>query len=702
MLSVKGRDSMGYDGKLTFDTKIDESGFNSGVNRLGTLAKSGMAVLAGYVTSFTVLTKGAVDEVAQLEQNIGGVETLFEKSADAIINKANGAYKTAGLSANEYMSTITSFSASLLQSLENDTEKAAEYADRAIVDMSDNANKMGTNMEMIQNAYQGFAKQNYTMLDNLKLGYGGTKTEMERLIKDASQMKDIQEQLGITVDESSLSFGNIVNAISVMQEKMGIAGTTAKEAATTIEGSMNSAKAAWNNFLAGTASPEELAEAIGIAADVMVDNLEEIVPRLAETVPEVVERLAPTMLDAGKTLAKAGLSIMEDFVGGVIEAAPQLPEKGAEILSQLISGIQENAPSMLTTATDIFAGFVEGIASQLPTLIPQALQMVVVLADAVISNMPTIINAGISLLKGLVLGIINSLPTLIAEGPRIINDFADAIYSGLWELIKAGGEMLLSLLKGIWDNVPLMLENAGEIFMAFINIFSLSNLYNLGKNLIKNLINGVKQLGPNILDTGESIVELLVNGIKKLATHPVTALKDIASNIMKTVKGLDWKSIGSHIVNGMVQGLKNGITKVASIAKDVAGAALSAAKKALGIKSPSRRFRDEVGKNMALGIGVGFDKNIPVDDMTGTLSDSVQRMKKKVSSVTQDVGADNASRISKVYISGNSTERDPEDVTVIVENYFEVDGEKLVDKTTKATIKKINGMQVDANKSKGK
>lgn len=699
MLSVKGRDSMGYDGKLTFDTKIDESGFNSGVNRLGTLAKSGMAVLAGYVTSFTVLTKGAVDEVAQLEQNIGGVETLFEKSADAIINKANGAYKTAGLSANEYMSTITSFSASLLQSLENDTEKAAEYADRAIVDMSDNANKMGTNMEMIQNTYQGFAKQNYTMLDNLKLGYGGTKTEMERLIADANRVKEANGEMA---DLSIDSFADVTEAIHIIQTEMGITGTTAKEAATTIEGSMNSAKAAWDNFLAGTASPEELAEAIGIAADVMVDNLEEIVPRLAETIPEVVERLAPTMLDAGKTLAKAGLSIMEDFVGGVIEAAPQLPEKGAEILSQLISGIKENAPSMLTTAADVFAGFVEGIASQLPTLIPQALQMLVVLADAIISNMPTIINAGISLLKGLVLGIINSLPTLISEGPRIINDFADAIYAGLWELIKAGGEMLLSLLKGIWDNVPLMLENAGEILMAFINIFSLSKLFSLGKGLIQKLIEGVKKLGPETVKTGGNILHGLITGIKNMATHPVQTMKGIFQNVMNSIKNLDWLSIGNNIISGIKNGIIKSAGSIATAALNAARNALNSVKSFLGIKSPSRRFRDEVGKNMALGIGVGFDKNIPVDDMAGTLSNSVQRMKKKVSAVTQDVGADNANRISKVYISGNSPERDPEDVTVVVENHFEVDGTKLVDKTTKATIKKINGMQVDANKAKGK
>lgn len=680
MLSVKGRDSMGYDGKLTFDTKIDESGFNSGIGKLGTLAKSGLAVLGTYVTSFAVLTKGAVDEVAKLEQNLGGVETLFEESADTIISKSNKAYRTAGLSANEYMSTITSFSASLLQSLSNDSGKAAEYADRAIVDMSDNANKMGTSMEMIQNAYQGFAKQNYTMLDNLKLGYGGTKTEMERLVKDAAAMKDVQEELGITVDATSLSFGNIVNAISVMQSKMGIAGTTAAEAMTTIEGSMNSAKAAWSNFMAGTATPEELAEAIGIAADVMVDNLEEIVPRLAETIPKVAQKLAPTVVEAGGTLAEAGLSVLNDLVSGIYEKAPEMIESGTEMLS----------------------GFLQGIGERLPELVPKALEMVVTLSDSIISNLPTIINAGIALLKGLLMGIIESLPLLISEGPRIINDFADAIYSGLWELLKVGGELLLALIKGIWENVPLLLENAGEILLAFINIFSLSKLFSLGKSLIQSLVNGIKNLGPNVVKAGGNIVEFMISGIKNLATHPVTTLKNIASSAMNAIKSLNWKSIGSNIITGIVTGLKNGINSIVSAAKNVAGAALSAAKNFLGIKSPSRKFRDEVGKYMAIGLGEGFEKNMPVDDMTGVLNDSVQRMQKRVAVVTQEPGSATASRFDKAIMQGEKGQTNPEEITLVVENHFEVDGKELVEKTTRATIKKINGNQVDNNKAKGK
>ena len=675
---------MGYDGKLTFDTKIDESGFNKGVGKLGTLAKSGLAVLGSYVASFvsvTSLARDSINEVAKLEQNIGGIETLFgaggaktvEEYANSVgkavsdvkeeyemlmeaqtnvLDNAKSAYETAGLSANDYMSTVTSFAAALKQSVDNEVE-AAKAADQAVIDMSDNANKMGTSMELIQNAYQGFAKQNYTMLDNLKIGYGGTKTEMERLLADAEKLS------GVKYDINNLS--DVYEAIHVIQTELGITGTTAKEALTTIEGSMNSAKAAWSNFLAGTATSEDLAEALGIAADVMVDNLEEIVPRLAETIPKVVEKLVPTVISAGGTLAEAGLSVLSD----------------------LISGIYKKAPEMIETGSDMLSGFLQGIGERLPELVPKALEMVVTLADSIISNLPTIINAGIALLKGLLLGIIESIPLLISEGPRIINDFADAIYSGVWELIKTGGELLLALIKGIWENVPLLLENAGEIFMAFINIFSLSNLYNLGKNLIQNLISGIKNLGPSVVQTGGNIVEFLVNGIKNLATHPVTTLKNIASNVMKTIKSLDWKSIGSNIISGIITGLKNGINSIIKTAKDVAGSALSAAKKALGIKSPSRRFRDEVGKNMALGMGEGFEKNMPVDDMTGVLNNSVQRMQKRVSVITQTPTITSA--VSTRESIGTMTKLDDQETKreIVIHTHVDLDGKEVGNSVTR-------------------
>lgn len=719
---------MSYDGSLKFDTKIDESGFSSGISKLGSIAKGGMAVLgtavAGAVTAFAALTKSSLDAVASMEQNIGGIETLFgtrgaksveeyaqlvgqsvdyvaaeyemlEKAQTLALDNANKAYKTAGLSANEYMETVTSFAAALKQSTASELE-AAEIADQTVIDMADNANKMGSSMESIQNAYQGFAKQNYTMLDNLKLGYGGTKEEMQRLLKNA------QELTGIEYDISNLS--DVYSAIHVIQEDLGITGTTAAEAATTIEGSMNSAKAAWDNFLVGSISVEDFADTIGIAAGNIARNLSEIIPRLAGTVPAAAKAIfkeldtvfqengaesifsaggklvtdfvtgianeAPSIINAGAELLdsfvvnvgeqapqllESGIKIGESLVNGIAqvgksvftvgseliqniatgltENAPLIAEKASEIVSTLIVGIQTYAPNMLTSAVDLLASFVTGISSQLPSLIPQALQMVVTLADAVISNIPTIVNAGISLLVGLVQGIIQSLPALITEGPRIVNDFADAIYNGLGELLKTGLQMIASLIEGIWNNRGLLLENAGQIFMAFINIFSLSKLFSLGKSLISKLISGIQNLGSSTVSAGKWIIETLINGVKSLATHPVTTLKNIVLKALNAVKGIDWLSLGKNIISGIANGLKNSAGEIVSAAKEAASKALEAAKNFLGIHSPSRRFRDEVGKMMAQGMGIGFEDNVPVDDIGRSVDAIINKTRKRIAGI---------------------------------------------------------------------
>lgn len=667
---------MGYDGSLKFDTSIVTDGFNAGINKLGSIAKTGLAVLGGVVAgAATMVTKSALDSVASLEQNIGGVETLFKESADAVIANAKRAYETAGMSANDYMSTVTSFSASLLQSLGGDTAKAAEYADRAIIDMSDNANKMGTSMEMIQNAYQGFAKQNYTMLDNLKLGYGGTKTEMQRLIKDASKMKDVQKELGVTVDSSSLSFGNIVNAISVMQKSIGIAGATFEEATTTIEGSMNSAKAALDNFLNGTGTVDELVDSITTAGTVIAENLGQIAPRLLETVPEAIGKLAANataklgdfdtsgMIESGKEIvtnltkgivssapgiASAGLEILSSLTNTLMDSAPNLTAKAGEIVSHLISGIQENAPNMLTAAVDLITSFVQGIGEQLPNLVPQALQMIVTIADGIISNIPTIVQAGISLLTGFVQGIIEGLPTLIAEGPRIINDFANAIYSAIGTLISTAWNLMKEFGKGLIDNIPLIKENALEILQAIINMMSLSKMLSLGKSLISSLGNGIKAMLSSIKTAGGNVITNLVNGIKAFASNPVAAIKNIATQAINAFKSFDWKSLGSNIINGIVNGLKAGVGAIIEAAKNVAKNAFDAAKDFLGIKSPSRLFRDVIGKNMALGMAVGFDGDIPAEAVETGLDEVMKRAGKKVSTINKFVPETTKATISKV------------------------------------------------------
>ena len=378
--AIRKDDSMA-DGYLNFDTKINEKGFNDGINKLCGLAGKGVGSIAGIASKangiFTALSssvagviiKQSLGVVANMEQQVGGVETLFKDSANTVIENANKAYKTAGMSANNYMETVTSFSASLLQSLGGDTAKAASYADRAIVDMSDNANKMGTNMRDIQNAYQGFAKQNYTMLDNLKLGYGGTQEEMKRLISDASKMTDVQKELGVTVDASSLSFGNIVNAISVVQKQMGITGTTSKEAATTIEGSVNSAKAAWENFEVGVISANDLVETFWTAAQNIFKNLGQIIPRLGKTGMDVVSALA----------GKIGGAVpqVKGFTDSISKLANELKGMNSDQLlnlGKMAVVIAGSAPALsifgkgienVKTATEGFNGIADGIISSI-------------------------------------------------------------------------------------------------------------------------------------------------------------------------------------------------------------------------------------------------------------------------------------------------------------------------------------------------
>lgn len=337
---------MGYDGSLKFDTKIDESGFNAGVSKISSAAKKGLAITAGAVAgvgaALGAMTKQSLDSVSKLEQNVGGVETLFKKSSKTVIANANKAYKTAGMSANEYMQNVTSFSASLLQSCAKNTDKAAKVADMAMIDMSDNANKMGTNMVDIQNAYQGFAKQNYTMLDNLKLGYGGTKTEMERLLADASKIS------GVKYDINNLA--DVYNAIHIIQKELGITGTTSKEAATTIEGSMNSAKAAYDNFLNGSGSAEELADSIAVMMENIGKNLGEIIPRLAATIPELFSTLWDDMKSEMQQGVQVGAEMITSILLGITEGIPDFLSVGGQVIMSLAGSISSASPQLITAA----------------------------------------------------------------------------------------------------------------------------------------------------------------------------------------------------------------------------------------------------------------------------------------------------------------------------------------------------------------
>ena len=429
------------------------------------------------------LSKQAIQGFAEQEQLIGGVDTLFKESSKQVQQYANEAYKTAGLSANEYMETVTSFSASLLQSLGGDTAKAAAYADRAVTDMSDNANKMGTNMTSIQDAYQGFAKQNYTMLDNLKLGYGGTKTEMERLIADASAMTAEQEKLNVAVDAGDLSFGNIVNAISVVQEHLGIAGTTATEAATTIEGSAKAMKSAWQNLVTGMANEnldlsaliENFVESIQtFLDDNLIPRIQIMVPRMVEALTQLIGAMTPYIAPALQMLLPVIVQGIGALVSGIVQALPAVVSAISEVIPMIVDQLVTLLPQITASGVEIIAALVSGIGENLPALIPAAVDAIIAVASTLVANVDKIILAAGDLLSGLIQGLIEAIPRLIYMLPEIIIAITSGLLKGVGSIIDVGVQLIRGLFEGI--------KNAGTW------------LYNKLRGWVSDVLGWVKRL----------------------------------------------------------------------------------------------------------------------------------------------------------------------------------------------------------------
>lgn len=414
-------------------------------NGLATAAKVGGAAVTAAATGIGVLTKAAVANFAEYEQLVGGVETLFRQSSDRVQEYAANAYKTAGLSANEYMNTVTSFSASLLQSLNGDTQAAAEYANTAITDMSDNANKMGTSMEMIQNAYQGFAKQNFTMLDNLKLGYGGTKEEMERLLADAEKISGIEYDIS--------SYADIVSAIHVAQTEMGIAGTTAKEASETISGSMAAAKSAWQNLVTGIADDN---------ADFgqLVDNFVESVGTAAGN---IIPRIEVALTGAGKLVEELVPVIIDKVPSLVQNTLPSLLQSGMSVVMAIVDGITDNLPELLVSGVDMLLTVVEGLIEAIPDLIDAIPEIITAIVVTLGENAPRILQAGVELITALVNGLIRSIPTLARNIPQIVK----AIVNGLASAVGAVADVGKNIVRGLWDGIKSMASWIGDKVSGF-------------------------------------------------------------------------------------------------------------------------------------------------------------------------------------------------------------------------------------------
>ena len=694
-----------YDGSLKFDTAIDENGFNSGITKLGGLAKGGLKVLAaavaGVATAFGAVTKASLDSVASLEQNIGGVETLFKDSAQTVIDNANNAYKTAGVSANKYMETVTSFSASLLQGLGNNTAEAARIADMAMVDMSDNANKFGTNMEDIQNAYQGFAKQNYTMLDNLKLGYGGTQEEMIRLINDSGILNEKIDDL------DNVSFAQMIQAIHKIQENMGIAGTTSEEALTTIEGSVGAAKAAFDNFLNGSGSPQSLADAVITAGRNITDNLMEIVPRLAEELPQVGSLLMDSLsesLNSGKLneLMSVGGQIVSNLTTGIVSALPGLVTAAAQIISSFTENIGSSIPQLLNSGMQIIQAFVSGMLQVLPSIgtfavqlvtalytylteqgpgllqqgyelldnlvtgfvqaipeaLPKILDFIQGIGEQLAAAAPVMIQKGFELLSKLVEGIVTAVPILISRVPEIISTFANIINDNFPTILAKGAELLGQLALGLIQAIPTLVANIPQIISAIVDVITAFNWLNLGKTIIQALGNGIKamvgfvksagtsvfngiksaiqNLPSTLLNIGKSAISGLGNAIRSGISLVKSAASNIVSSVVSTISSIPGKmlSIGKNIVQGLWNGISDMTGWIIDKIQGFGSSVLSGIKDFFGIESPSKLMRDEVGKYLAQGVGVGFELNMPTDDMIKSADAAVQRMRKATASVT--------------------------------------------------------------------
>ena len=531
---------------------------------LKTVAKVSAATMGAMAAGVAKVVKDATAAYADYEQLVGGVETLFKQSSDAVLQYADNAYKTAGLSANQYMETVTSFSASLLQSLGGDTAKAAKYADMAITDLADNSNKMGTDMQSLQYAYQGFAKQNYTMLDNLKLGYGGTKEEMQRLLSDAEKLTGKKFDLS--------SYSDIVEAIHAVQTEMGITGTTAKEAATTIQGSVSSAKSAWQNLLVGIADDnQDFGKLVDNFVDSVATAASNILPRVEQSltgIVQLVDKLAPVLI------AKLP-EVINTVLPGLLDAAANLVGSVIDALPALISGL---LPTLLSALS--------GIVSKLMEAATQAvLALAQTLSDP--ASLNAMIESALDLVLALVHGLLDAIPQLIAAVPQLVGAITATIITELPNIIAAAVEIMVALIHGLMEALPQLMAYVPNIIIAVTN----GLLNNLG-----TLISG-----------GVQLLLAIAKGMIQAIPDMVAMIPRIIASIVDTFRSYNWSSIGKNIVAGMKQGVANAWKNFREWFKNLFGDLTNIAKKILGIASPSKVFK-KIGKFTTEGLAIGIEQ----------------------------------------------------------------------------------------------
>jgi len=589
------------DGTVKIGAEIDEKEFKAGLSKLGSVAKAGFgsvssglskigdaaktalktATVAGTAaaTAGTAalgkLAQEAISAYSDYEQLVGGVETLFKTSSATVMEYANNAYKTAGLSANEYMDTVTSFSASLLQGLGGDTEAAAQIADKAIVDMADNANKMGTDMASIQYAYQGFAKQNYTMLDNLKIGYGGTQAEMARLINDSGVLGDTMQVTAQTVNQ--VSFDKIIEAIHVVQERMGITGTTAKEASETIQGSVNAMKGAWENFITGMADgdqdigqlTENLVESVLTVMDNIVPRIQELLPRMIEglaqlvsnllpQIPPILQSILPTLINGASALVKSVTDVLPEIISTALGSLPDILYVGVQIISSIGQGIIDSIPLLLNAVNQAIEYLAAALVSSLPNFVEQIPSIMHGIADAFVDAADTLTEAGPEIIKQLFRGISKgilafqsdlpqiidsitsfitaNLPTLINGGMLIIQSLAVGILNNLQQIGQAAVQIISTLAHGLASVLPQLIPIIVEIILEIVDVLTdpqnLSMLIDAALQIIVAIADGVSKAMPKLIEKIPEIVKSIAEALIAAMPLILAAVGQIAKAII--------------------------------------------------------------------------------------------------------------------------------------------------------------------------
>ena len=553
---VKSKNSVkNLEDELKEMKNIDLSKVGDAISKVGSIAESVISkvtkVTAVVSTAVAGVVGAGIKSYANQEQLVGGVETLFKlsdkeikeyakeygmsveevkanaelmnNSIDTVIGNASVAYKTAGMSSNEYLETVTSFSASLLQSVGNDSFEAMEISDMAITDMADNANKMGTSIDSIKNAYQGFAKQNYTMLDNLKLGYGGTKSEMERLLSDAQKIS------GVKYDISNLS--DVYNAIHVIQNEIGITGTTAKEAETTIQGSAASMQAAFDNFLNGSGSPEQLSEAIVVLVNNVVNAIQKIAPNIINGLITLLNSLLPNVVELITQMLPQLVEAAQQLMASILETISQniepISTTVVSVLMSFVNFLLENLPMIIGVGLQIIIALAHGISENLDTIIPAVVDCVLEIVDVLINNIDLLIDAAIQLFLGIITGLMYATPQILIKMPELISKLASALKSSLGKIVEVGKYLIQGLWEGIknsyqWikDKISGFGENVTGWFQNVFKIHSPSVLMKdkIGKNLglgvaegIDATVNDVEMAMHNLSSKVEASVNPTIN-----------------------------------------------------------------------------------------------------------------------------------------------------------------------------------------------